>query len=126
MLKHALEKVMLGADISECVAPAELRTVAESMGHVLDVGIMEVYSPERVAKLCRKHGLTPDCSLALTKGFDFDRAWEIVRRDKPHTVIGSLPCTNLSALQELNKCLCKDDPVWMKKFDDLQGRPSVM
>ena len=85
---------------------------------------MEVYSLERVAKLCKKYGLTPGCSLDLTNGYDFDkdadleRGWEIIKRDTPNTVIGSPPCTYLSAVQELNKCLYKDDPVWMEKLDD--------
>ena len=85
---------------------------------------MEVYSPERVAKLCKKHVSTSGFSLDLTNGYGFDkaedreRAWEIIRRDKPHTVIGSPPCTYLSSLQELNRCLYKDDPVWMEKLDD--------
>ena len=75
-------------------------------------------------KLCKKHELTPGCSLDFTNGYDFDkaadreRAWEIIKRDKPHTVVGSPPCTYFSALQELNKCLCKDAPVWMEKCDD--------
>ena len=104
--------------------PVGLRKIASSAGHLLDVDIMEVYSPERVAKLCRNHGLTPGCSLDLTNGYDFDkaadreRAWEIIKRDKPHTVIGSPPCTHFSALQELNTCLYNDDPVWKEKFDD--------
>ena len=84
-------KAILGSDISECIAPVELRKIAASAGHLLDVDIMEVYSPERVAKLCRKHGLTPGCSLDLTNGYDFDkaadreRAWEMINRDKPPT-----------------------------------------
>ena len=114
--KYVIGKAMLGSDISECTAPAELRKNATSVGHILDVDIRDVYSPERVAKLCRKHRLTPGCSLDLTNGYDFDkaadceRAWDIIRRDMPHTVIGSPPCTYLSALQELNKCSIQRRP----------------
>ena len=92
-------KAILGLDMSECIAPVEPRKIAASAGHLLDVDIMEVYSPERVATLCRTYGLPPGCSLDLTNGYDFDkaadreRAWEIIKRDKPHTVIGSPPCT---------------------------------
>ena len=122
--KYVVGKAMLGSDISECIAPAELRKIATSVGHLLDVDITEVFSPEGVAKLCKKHVLTPGCSLVLTNGHDFnkaadrERAWEIIKRDKPHTVIGSPPCTYFSALQELNKCLYKDDPVWMDQYDN--------
>ena len=100
---------MLEADISKCIAPDELKKIATSGGHLLDVHIMQVYSPESGAKLRRKHGLTLGCSLDLTNGYDFDKAedrekaWEIVRRDKPHTVIGSPPCTYFSALQDLEQ-----------------------
>ena len=55
--------VTLGADVSECVAPVELKRVAESVGHLLEVDIMEIDLRERVAKLCAKHGVTPGCSL---------------------------------------------------------------
>ena len=105
-------------------ASRQLRNIATSVGHLLDVDFMGVYSPERVAKLCRKHGLSPGCPLDLTNGYGFDkaadreRALEMIRQDKPHTVIGSPPCTYFSALQELNECLYKDDPVWIHKFDD--------
>ena len=122
--KCELGKVMLVADISECVAPAELKRLAESMGQLLGVDIMEVYYPERVAKLCKTHGLTPGCSLDLANGFDFDkaedrsRAWDSATRQAPHTVIGRTPFTYVSALQELSKCMHKDDPVCMRKFDD--------
>ena len=54
--------------------PAELNIFAESMGHMLGVHIMEVYSLDRVAKLCETHGLTVDCSPGRTNGFDFDKA----------------------------------------------------
>ena len=77
--KYAFGRVILGSDISECIAPAELRKVASSVDHLLDVDIMEVYSPERVAKFCRKHGLTPGCSLDLTNVYDFDK---VADRDK--------------------------------------------
>ena len=66
--KYVIGRAILVSDISECTAPAELGKIASSAGHLLDVDIMEVYSPERVAKLCRKHGLTPGCSLDLTNG----------------------------------------------------------
>ena len=86
--KYVIGKAILGSEISECIAPAELRKIASSAGRLLDVDIMEVFSPESVAKLCRKHGLTPGCSPDL---------WEIIQSDKPHTVIGSPPCTYFSA-----------------------------
>ena len=66
--KYVIGTAMLGSDVSECIAPAELRKIVTSVGSLLDVDIMEVYSPERVAKLCRKHGLTSGRSLDLTTG----------------------------------------------------------
>ena len=87
---------MLGADISKCVTPAELKRVAESMGHLLEAYIVEAYSPERVLNLCQKHRLTPGCPLDLTNMFDVDKAdsrqnaWETVRHDMPQTVIGGV------------------------------------
>ena len=85
---------------------------------------MEVYSPERVAKLCGDYGLQPGASLDLTNGFDFDtfadrkRAWDTVEKDEPLLIIGSPPCTYFSALQELNKHLHAGDAQWMRRFDD--------
>ena len=59
--KYVIGKAILRSDISECIAPVELRKIASSAGRLLDVDIMEVYTLERVAKLCRKHWLSPGC-----------------------------------------------------------------
>ena len=70
---------------------------ADIFTHLLDVDIMEEYSPERVAKLCENYGVTPVLSLDLTNGLDFDKAEDRLRGDsttmQAHTVIGSPPCT---------------------------------
>ena len=78
---------------------------------------MEMYSPERFAKLCKQYGLSPGCSLDLANGFDFDtaadrkRAWDTVHRDEPLLLIGSPPCTYFSVLNELNKHLNRNHPI---------------
>ena len=59
-----------------------------------------------------------------TNGFDFDtaadgkRAWDIVHRDEPLLLIGSPPCTYFTNLNELNKHLNRDNPVWIRRFDE--------
>ena len=58
---------------------------------------MEIYSPKRVADLAVKFGLVARASLDLANGYDLDnkedqeRAWKIVRTDKPALLIGSPP-----------------------------------
>ena len=76
----------------------------------LGVDIVEVYSPERINKVCVKYGLIPGASFDLTIGWDLSnkddqaKAWKIVFDDKPLIIIGSPPCTLFSTLQELVKC----------------------
>ena len=59
----------------------------------------------------------------LTNGYDFrkseDRrkAWSEIKRTQPFVVMGYPPCTMFSSLQELNKFIHKDDPVWLEKFE---------
>ena len=119
-----LSKALLGHDMSECTSPEVVDRIAKVTREVLSVDVMEMYSPERVAKLCKQYGLRAGCSLDLTNGFDFDlladrqRAWEILERDRPLLVIGSPPCTYFSMLQELNKHLHKGDPAWLQRFDN--------
>ena len=60
----------------------------------------------------------------IKNGFDFDlaadrrRAWDSILQDKPKLVIGSLPCTFFSRLQELNKHMYRNDAAWMAKFQE--------
>ena len=122
--RYIAAKAILGADLSECISESARLDAAKKCSELMSTDIMEVYSPERVAKLCGEFGLTPGSSLDLTNGFDFDtaldreRAWMIVRRDQPLLIIGSPPCTYFSALNELNKYIYRNDAAWMQRFDD--------
>ena len=86
------------------------------------VDISEVFSPERVTKLCKQYGLEPGQAMDIKNGYDFDlaedrrRAWQSIKHDKPKLIIGSPPCTFFSRLQELNKHMYKDNATWMAKF----------
>lgn len=110
--------------MSEVVGDEHARRILGSVEQLLSKDVMEMYSPERVAKLCSDFGLRLGASLDLTNGFDFDtyddrkRAWDIVEQDEPLLVIGSPPRTYVSALQELNKHLYGGDARWIQKFDD--------
>ena len=83
-----MTKIVLGHDMSECVSPTAAMRVAETARHLLSADIMEMYSPERVTKMCKKFGLQAGCSLDLTNGFNFDlaadrsKAWQILERDR--------------------------------------------
>ena len=109
--KYVTRRCLLGADMSECVGREALLSVAERVGEVLAVDILEMYSPECLPELCGKFGLKQVRSLNLTNGFDFDtavdrsRAWAIIERVLPLLVIGRPPCTYVSMLNELNKHL---------------------
>ena len=90
---------------------------------ILGVDITEVFSPERVAQVARRFGLTSGSSMDLTNGWDFNRedhrrkAWEKVKEESPVLLIRSPPCTYFSVLQELNKAVHGDKPGWMDKFE---------
>ena len=64
------------------------RQSAEHMNRpILAVDVMEVFSPERVGKLCKKYGLDQGLALNIKSGYDFDktsdrsRCWEAVGTD---------------------------------------------
>ena len=69
---------------------------------IICVDITEVFSPERVAQVARKFGLSAGSSMGLTKGWDFNReghkreAWNKVREEAPILLIGSPACMYLS------------------------------
>ena len=89
---------------------------------ILGVDVSEIYSPERVAKVCKAFGLEPGSSMDLTNGWDFDlgehrrRAVRQLREEKPTLLIGSPPCTQFSILQNLNKHNNRNNKEWMEKF----------
>ena len=95
-------------------APMDPRTTDGGDAEMLMINAMsrgsdliEVYSPERVAKVCVKYGLMATGSFDLRTGWDFtkkedqDRALCKIRTDKPNLVIGSPPCTKFSILMGL-------------------------
>ena len=68
------------------IGPESVSRIGKVVDEVLGVDIMEMYSPERVAKLCKRY----DFDTAA----DRKRAWDIVHRDEPLLLIGSPPCTS--------------------------------
>ena len=90
---------------------------------LMGVDLTEVYSPERIARVCMKYNLKAGSSMDLLTGYDFTkpedrrRAWEKIKREEPMLVVGSPPCTLFSALQELNKSINKDKAGWMDDFN---------
>ena len=67
------------------------------------------FSPPRVSKEAKSHGLKEGFALDLITGWDFnkkshrDEAIRRVREEEPTIVIGSPPCTMFSILMNLNK-----------------------
>ena len=90
---------------------------------ILGADITEVYSPERVNDVARRHGLVAGSSLDLTNGWDFTKpkhkraAWKKVKAEDPYLIIGSPPCTLFSLLQELNINNNKNKSGWMDEFN---------
>ena len=88
-----------------------LRTISKIPGvtPINRVQVVELYSPERVNKVAKEHGLNTGLSLDLLTGWDFDKeedrklAERYVREFKPLFVIGSPMCTMFSQLQALNR-----------------------
>ena len=66
---------------------------------ILGVDITEVYSPECVNEVAKRHGLVPGSSLDLTNGWGFTKpehrrvAWKSTKAEYPYLIIGSPPCT---------------------------------
>ena len=89
---------------------------------IMNIVVTELYSPERVAKVCRKFKLTPGCAFDLQTGWDLtkeDQRQEVrrrVKREKPTIVIGSPPCTMVSQLQELSWAHHAHNPEWRCTF----------
>ena len=77
----------------------------------MSTDISEVFSPNRVTSVGKQFGLVPGEAMDIKNGYDFGlvnpqkKAWDSRIKDKPKLVIGSPPCTFLSCLQELNKCM---------------------
>ena len=84
--------------------------------------VCEMFSPERVAAVCGRFGLTPANSMDIKSAYDFDTAvdrrkcCDSIIDDEPTLVIGSPLCNMFSRLQELSKYMHRDDKIWMEKF----------
>ena len=95
---------------------------------ILGVDITEVFSPARVNQLATKFGLVPGNSLDLTDGWDFEipahrqKAWQLVKETAPFVVIGSPPCTMFSNLQQLNLHIHRNDPAWLRNFEEQKAK----
>ena len=91
---------------------------------IFSVDITEVFSPVRVNEFAAKFGLTAGSSFDLTNGWDFSlddhrtKAWGRIKEEKPYCVIGSPPCKWFSVLMELNLAMNKNNPEWIKKYEE--------
>ena len=71
--------------------------------------VMELYSPERIGRVCKHYGLVAGLALDLRTGYDFSkaadraRAMAIYHEQEPELVTLSPPCTGLSQLQALSR-----------------------
>ena len=122
---HIVSMAILGRSIHESYSNSRIelavscQTAEAMINGLMNTDVTEIFSPERVAQVCREFGLKPGLSMNIKSGYDFDdkkdrdRCWEAIKRDKPSIVIGSPPCTLFSKLQELNKFMHKDNKTWM-------------
>ena len=71
--------------------------------------VMELYSPERIGRVCKQHGLVAGPAPDRRTGHDFSkaidraRAMAIYHEQEPDLVTLSPPCTAISQLQPLNR-----------------------
>ena len=96
---------------------------------ILGVDVTEVYSPERVARVAKRFGLTTGSSMDLTNGCDFSRddhkrqVWSKIREEAPRLLMRfPPPCSYLSVLQELNKAVHGDKLGWQEKLEIETGK----
>ena len=123
---HIFYHAILGHDLTECYSNKRLQLAGDRhiVGQIASADVTEIFSPERVSKLCSQYGPKPGQAMDIKNGYDFDlaedrrRAWEIIKKSKPTIVIGSPPCTFFSRLQELNKHMYRNDANWMAKFGE--------
>ena len=104
---------MLFSDMTsqKCIRIKRIETAAniQLVEQILSTDVSEMFSPERVTKVCEQYGLKPGQAMDIKNGYDFDLAsdrkkcWESIVRDEPKLIIGSPPCTFFSRLQDLKK-----------------------
>ena len=92
-------RAMLGQNLHETYSNARInlavcrQSVESSRNGLMSADVTEIFSPERVASVCREFGLEPGLSMDIKSGYDFDskkgrdRCWEALERDKPTLVI---------------------------------------
>ena len=92
------------------------------------VDVTELYSPERINKVCHEFGLRKGSSLDLRTGWNFEgeshrrAAWERVHQDDPMFIIGSPPCTMFSVLQCMNPAIKGADQEAVARFREQFGK----
>ena len=92
------------------------------------VDVMELYSPERINKVCHEFGLRKGSSLDLRTGWNFEEeshrraAWERVHQDDPMFITGSPPCTMFSVLQCMNPSIKGADQEAVAGFREQLGK----
>ena len=119
----------------EAPAPDDSRLLLEVVDHldeddkrilcgaIVGVDLTEVYSSERIARVCGSFQLLLGSSYDLTNGWNCclasHRAKAIAdkKEQKPTLLVGSPPCTMMSILQTLNQAKHGDDPVCLEAFN---------
>ena len=104
-----LSRAILGKSLHEVYSNERIglavdRDAVESLNELASTDVSEMFSPERVTKVCKQYGLNPGAAM-ITNGYNFDlaadraKAWKSVVEDEPMLVIGSPPCTFFTRLQ---------------------------
>ena len=121
-------RAMLGKNLHDVFFNARIKPAVDSQStehlnrQILGVDVLEMFSPERVGKLCKEYGLEQGVAMDNKSDYDFNKTsdrnkcWEAIKRGKPGLVIG---------LQDFNRFMYKDSRVWMLKFEELVTRPSA-
>ena len=71
-------KAILGKSLHEIYSNNRIKLAVDRQSveclnkQMLGVDVMEVFSPERVGKLCKEHGLDQGLAMDVKSGYDFD------------------------------------------------------
>ena len=100
--QKVISKAFMGADLIDCVSPQYREEAKQWISQLPKVDLMEIYSPERISKLCSEYNLKPGSSMDLTNGYNFDLAadrrifWDAYEKEQPY--LRQSPCTYFSML----------------------------
>ena len=89
LLGWSIHEVYSNSRIDTAVA----RQSAEAM-MLMSADFTDIFSPERVAAVCKEFGFKPGMSMDIKSGYNFDnkkdrdRCWEAIERDTPTMLIG--------------------------------------